>query len=112
LWKASRLRGAPGYQLSADLLEQPAFHGQRLAMRQRFLQREALLKHVAIPDAVKEFSRQLPAGPGAIARQVDQGGLALVVMMDDGRIIEEGTPEHFFVAPREERTKQFLSKIL
>src|SRR5438477_12153999 len=35
-----------------------------------------------------------------------------MVMMDDGRIIEEGTPEHFFVAPREERTKQFLSKIL
>ena len=35
-----------------------------------------------------------------------------VVMMDDGRIIEEGTPEHFFREPREERTKQFLSKIL
>jgi ABC-type polar amino acid transport system ATPase subunit len=35
-----------------------------------------------------------------------------VVMMDDGRIIEEGTPEHFFVAPTEPRTKQFLSKIL
>jgi polar amino acid transport system ATP-binding protein len=35
-----------------------------------------------------------------------------VVMMDDGVIIEEGTPEHFFQAPREERTKQFLSKIL
>jgi polar amino acid transport system ATP-binding protein len=35
-----------------------------------------------------------------------------VVMMDDGRIIEEGTPEHFFRAPREERTKQFLSAIL
>jgi polar amino acid transport system ATP-binding protein len=35
-----------------------------------------------------------------------------VAMMDDGRIIEEGTPEHFFEAPREERTKQFLSKIL
>jgi polar amino acid transport system ATP-binding protein len=35
-----------------------------------------------------------------------------VVMMDDGRIIEEGTPEHFFNEPREERTKQFLSKIL
>jgi polar amino acid transport system ATP-binding protein len=35
-----------------------------------------------------------------------------VVMMDDGRIIEEGTPDHFFQAPREERTKQFLSKIL
>jgi polar amino acid transport system ATP-binding protein len=35
-----------------------------------------------------------------------------VVMMDDGRIIEEGTPQHFFNEPREERTKQFLSKIL
>ena len=35
-----------------------------------------------------------------------------VLMMDDGRIIEEGTPEHFFTAPREERTKHFLSAIL
>ena len=35
-----------------------------------------------------------------------------VAMMDDGRIIEEGPPEHFFSAPTEERTRQFLSKIL
>jgi polar amino acid transport system ATP-binding protein len=35
-----------------------------------------------------------------------------VAMMDDGRIIEEGPPEHFFQNPSEERTKQFLSKIL
>ncbi|HEY2544143.1 MAG TPA: amino acid ABC transporter ATP-binding protein [Gaiellaceae bacterium] len=35
-----------------------------------------------------------------------------VVMMDEGVIIEEGTPEHFFEAPEHERTKQFLSKIL
>ncbi|MEO8571413.1 MAG: amino acid ABC transporter ATP-binding protein [Chloroflexota bacterium] len=35
-----------------------------------------------------------------------------VVMMDDGRIIEEGTPEHFFTSPTHERTKSFLSKIL
>jgi polar amino acid transport system ATP-binding protein len=35
-----------------------------------------------------------------------------VLMMDDGQIIEEGTPEHFFTAPREERTRQFLSAIL
>jgi polar amino acid transport system ATP-binding protein len=35
-----------------------------------------------------------------------------VVMMDDGCVIEEGTPEHFFAAPSHERTKQFLSKIL
>jgi polar amino acid transport system ATP-binding protein len=35
-----------------------------------------------------------------------------VLMMDDGRIIEEGTPEHFFQNPTEERTKQFLAAIL
>src|SRR6476646_5573830 len=35
-----------------------------------------------------------------------------VLMMDDGKIIEEGTPEHFFTSPREERTKQFLAAIL
>jgi glutamine transport system ATP-binding protein len=35
-----------------------------------------------------------------------------VVMMDDGRIIEEGTPEQLFDAPENARTKQFLSKIL
>ena len=35
-----------------------------------------------------------------------------VVMMDDGQIIESGTPEHFFQNPTHERTKSFLSKIL
>ena len=35
-----------------------------------------------------------------------------VMMMDDGLIIEEGTPEHFFEAPEQDRTKQFLSRIL
>jgi polar amino acid transport system ATP-binding protein len=35
-----------------------------------------------------------------------------VVMMDEGAIIEEGSPAALFEAPREERTKAFLSKIL
>ncbi len=35
-----------------------------------------------------------------------------VVFMDNGEIVEEGTPEHFFTAPTQERTKRFLSKIL
>jgi polar amino acid transport system ATP-binding protein len=35
-----------------------------------------------------------------------------VVMMDEGVILEEGPPEHFFEAPDHERTRQFLSKIL
>ena len=35
-----------------------------------------------------------------------------VVMLDEGLIIEDDTPEHFFTAPSHERTKAFLSKIL
>jgi ABC-type polar amino acid transport system ATPase subunit len=32
--------------------------------------------------------------------------------MDMGAIVEEGTPEHFFTSPVNERTKLFLSQIL
>jgi len=35
-----------------------------------------------------------------------------LVFMDEGAIVEEGTPEHFFTNPKEERTRVFLSKIL
>ena len=35
-----------------------------------------------------------------------------VAMMDDGRIIEYGTPETIFDAPNETRTREFVSKIL
>jgi polar amino acid transport system ATP-binding protein len=35
-----------------------------------------------------------------------------VVMMDEGRIVESGSPREFFSAPRSDRTKLFLSKIL
>jgi ABC-type polar amino acid transport system ATPase subunit len=35
-----------------------------------------------------------------------------MAFMADGEIVEEGTPEHFFTAPREERTKEFLAQIL
>ena len=35
-----------------------------------------------------------------------------VVFMDDGQILETGTPEHFFEHPENPRCKEFLSKIL
>ncbi|MBU1713719.1 MAG: amino acid ABC transporter ATP-binding protein [Proteobacteria bacterium] len=35
-----------------------------------------------------------------------------VIFMDMGAIVEEGTPEHFFTNPENERTKLFLSQIL
>ncbi|MFN8527530.1 MAG: amino acid ABC transporter ATP-binding protein [Anaerolineae bacterium] len=35
-----------------------------------------------------------------------------VLFFDQGRIVEEGTPEHFFVNPQHPRTQLFLSQIL
>jgi general L-amino acid transport system ATP-binding protein len=35
-----------------------------------------------------------------------------VVFFDEGRVVEAGTPEHFFTDPQHERTKLFLSQIL
>ncbi len=35
-----------------------------------------------------------------------------VIFMDEGQIVEVGTPEHFFKDPTHERTKLFLSQIL
>ena len=34
-----------------------------------------------------------------------------VLMMDEGRIVEEAPPEEFFSSPKEERTKRFLSLV-
>ena len=35
-----------------------------------------------------------------------------VVFMDEGRVVETGPPDEVFDRPREERTREFLSKIL
>jgi polar amino acid transport system ATP-binding protein len=35
-----------------------------------------------------------------------------VIFMDQGQILEEGTPEHFFSNPENDRTKDFLRQIL
>ncbi|MCU0498895.1 MAG: amino acid ABC transporter ATP-binding protein [Anaerolineae bacterium] len=35
-----------------------------------------------------------------------------VIFMDGGRVVEVGTPEHFFENPQHDRTKLFLSQIL
>ncbi|MBS7157401.1 MAG: amino acid ABC transporter ATP-binding protein [Collinsella sp.] len=35
-----------------------------------------------------------------------------VVFMDDGQILEEGTPDHFFENPQNPRCREFLAKIL
>ncbi len=35
-----------------------------------------------------------------------------VIFMDEGKVVEVGTPEHFFTNPQEERTQLFLKQVL
>ncbi len=35
-----------------------------------------------------------------------------VVFMDGGVVVEEGTPKEIFTTPKEERTREFLMRIL
>ncbi len=35
-----------------------------------------------------------------------------IIFMDEGVIVEEGTPQEIFIHPKEERTKQFLRRII
>ena len=35
-----------------------------------------------------------------------------VCFLDEGRILEQGPPAEIFTAPREERTRQFLRRVL
>ena len=35
-----------------------------------------------------------------------------VIFMDEGKVVEEGTAEHFFTNPQEERAKLFLKQVL
>jgi polar amino acid transport system ATP-binding protein len=35
-----------------------------------------------------------------------------VLFMDQGKLVEEGTPEHFLTAPQEERARAFLKQVL
>jgi ABC-type polar amino acid transport system ATPase subunit len=35
-----------------------------------------------------------------------------ILFMENGKIIEENTPESFFACPKSERSREFLSKVL
>src|SRR5438270_7048035 len=84
-FETSRLRRLPGHQLMGDLLAEATFDRQRLTVRQRLLERQALLEDIAIADALKELARQIPAGPWAIAGQLDERRLAFLMMLFDRR---------------------------
>ena len=91
-----------------------------------------LLDRVGLKDKAKAFPSQLSGGQKqrvAIARaQLAEDGMTMVIVthemgfarevadrvifMDDGYIVEEGTPEDIFKHPKEKRTIDFLNKVL
>ena len=58
--------------------------------------------------AAEGTTRVLATHEMAFAREV----ASRVCFLDQGRILEQGTPEEIFTAPREERTRQFLKRVL
>jgi glutamate transport system ATP-binding protein len=68
-------------------------------------------------NEVLEVMRQLAADGMTMVVVTHEMGFARsaanrVIFMADGRIVEQNTPESFFTAPRSDRAKDFLSKIL
>jgi glutamate transport system ATP-binding protein len=68
-------------------------------------------------NEVLEVMRQLAADGMTMVVVTHEMGFARsaanrVIFMADGRIVEQNTPEEFFTAPRSDRAKDFLSKIL
>ena len=72
------------------------------------------------PEMIKEVldvMRELAASGMTMLVVTHEMGFARevadrLVFFDEGALIEQGTPEHFFENPREERTRLFLSQIL
>ncbi len=66
---------------------------------------------------VQEVGKQLAADGMTMVVVTHEMGFARevadrVIFMDDGYIVEEGTPEELFGNPKEERTISFLNKVL
>ncbi len=137
-----RVRGVPREQAVAEgekllarvgLAEKRDAYPNRLSGGQQ--QRVAIARALAIRPSLMLFDEPTSAlDPEMIGevlevmRELAVGGMTMIVvshemgfarevadrmvMMDEGRILEAAPPDEFFDAPRHERTKQFLSKIL
>jgi len=125
--KAMELLGKVGLQDKAHAWPEQLSGGQQ--------QRVAIARALAMDPKVMLFDEATSAlDPEmikevlAVMKQLAAEGMTMVVVthemgfarevsdrvlfMDQGMIIEEGTPEELFNRPKEERTRTFLSKVL
>ena len=63
-------------------------------------------------DVMKELAKEMTMIVVSHEMGFARAAADRIVFMDEGRIIEDTTPDELFANPREERTKAFLSKIL
>jgi polar amino acid transport system ATP-binding protein len=98
-------------------------------------QRVAIVRALAMQPELMLFDEvtsaldpELVAEVLSVIRELAEGGMTMVIathemgfardvanrvcFLDAGRILEEGPPEEIFTAPREERTQQFLQRII
>jgi polar amino acid transport system ATP-binding protein len=98
---------------------------QRVAIvRALAMQPELLL----LDEVTSALDPELVAEVLEVIRELAQGGMTMLIAthemgfardvahrvcyLHEGRILEEGPPEQIFAAPREERTRQFLQRIV
>ena len=125
--KALELLGRVGLGDEADVYPSSLSGGQK--------QRVAIARALAMNPKIILFDEPTSAlDPEMVGEVLDvmkgltHGGMTLVIVthemgfarevadrvlfMDEGYIIEQGTPDEIFNHPKEERTKNFLSKVL
>ena len=63
--------------------------------------------------SIKGFAiRSLDDSREGVGRFLRRNPDMSVVALEEGKIVEEGTPEEIFSAPKQPRTRDFLAKVL
>jgi len=68
-------------------------------------------KVVLFDEPTSALDPELVGSVLGVMRDLKAEAADRVVFMDDGRIVEQGTPEQIFTSPREARTREFLSLV-